>query len=686
MLSRLKNAIKNKFKDNKKEETQESDNLVKKGLLGIAGGLGSSLLMDALMILIVCVVVVVVVAAPLLVLSEAYDTVKSGIKSALSSVGSFFSSSDDGKSIDDFIKETLANIDFSSNEQLNGVIKDYTEKLSKVYAEYKEKNIELDTSLITATIFYKSTVLEDAVDTNYDEIDFDSIDFDSIEYDDSIDEYDDEDDGYYHNDDDDDVYHRDDEETRVKEDEAEKKEHNALEIAQLSEKFDDVTELAENMVSDNKVDYEKYNNYLINTYLPKRYGNYISSKLDAKRMAKEIFEEAEEIQIVYSNGATVYEECDKVCTTTNECYDLEEFVTRVVDHESGGFTSFTNNYAEEWKAQAVAARTYTLFNTNNCKQPIETGANSIAILDPSSARSQHDKIKEAIQETQGQIMTLNGKTMLGVWDSFYKGNNYHCDDTYCYATYEKTGLTWDGGQQHEIKSYKKWQSNYAGGHGKGLSQYGAAYLADTGMNYKDILKFYYADGMEISTLKTVKTGLIKGITYTSKAPTYESASKFYSNVNYSYYLSTSAMPDPGNYGECPWYAQGRAIEIVANSNMPEDRKNQIINILRNTRPNGGDWYDTLKNTILNSSTDIYAAKPGSIITWDTPALPGHVGIIEDVEYDSSGKAARVLVTESWNGTGNSANSAYSYSWQTIEGIRHYTSHGHAFIGYTYLLD
>ena len=529
-------------------------------------------------------------------------------------------------------------MEISSNEQVDELLKEYTKKLAPTYMQYHENNIELDIPLITSTIFHNTEFLDYSFNDNLDETQ------NNKKYSDST-------------------------------------------INEVKERFDDINELAENMISENKVDEEKYKQFLIETYIPERFSS-AYSKQELENIADNIIEDSKykpEEQEIANNASTIYEECSQVCSTDGRCFDLEEFVTRVVDHESGGFTSFTDKYAEEWKAQAVAARTYTLRTTNYCKSPVQLGIN-IDILDPSASRSQHDKIKETISSTNGEIMTLNGQIGIGTWDSFYKGNNYHCDDEYCYATYDKVGLTWDGAQQQEIKSYKKWANSFAGGHGKGLSQYGAAYLADIGWDYKQILKYYYADGTEISKLTTVATGTIKGSKYASNAPIYENAAKFYSNVDYNYFLSTSAMPDPQNYGECPWYAQGRALQIVGNSNIPEERKTQILSLLRSTRVNGGDWYYTLHDTILNGSTDIYAAKPGSIVTWASAGQYGHVGIIEDVEYDSSGKASRVLVTESWNGTSNPKNAAYSYSWQSIDSIKKYTGHKHNFIGYTYLLD
>lgn len=510
MMSKILKHFKNNRQDNKKQETQESDNLIKKALIGTAGGLGTTIIMDAIMILIVVVVVVLVIAAPLLTAYEIIDKAKSGIKNVLSDISSVFKSSGSGN-FKEFLEEYKSKIDamnMSSNEQVDEILKEYIKQLSPVYMEYKEKNIELDIPLITSTVFYKTDMLEYAFDTD-----------------------------------------------ETEEEKTEPRTFTQAEMMILQIRFGDIEELAENMISDGKVDEEKYKNYLIETYIPERFNEAYDSEDDIKKIAEEIIEESKEISLPDENidgNTLVYEECSEVCTTDNKCYPLEEFVVRVVDHESGGFIGLTKNYAEEWKAQAVAARTYTIFNTNMCKKPIQTGI-KIEILDPSAARSQHDKIKEAIESTSGEIMTIDGKVALAAWDSFYKGNNYHCDEEYCYATYDKVGLTWDSGKQQEIKSYKKWESYYAGGHGKGLSQYGAAYLADIGWNYKDILKYYYADNITITKLRSINTssfaeGLLFPVGVNSKTGQCVSAGNYYSGGSYHGAVDI-ASSNMGYYGE-----------------------------------------------------------------------------------------------------------------------------------------
>lgn len=500
-------------------------------------------------------------------------------------------------------------------------------KLNSVKESYKSKGVDIDVNLISGTVFYGSTLTRES---------FDPDDPDSDEL-------------------------IDDSKIHVS----------------------DVKALASHMVSGNQLDYGKYRNYLIDTYIPKRFGSMYSDEKGIERIADEIMSYASYKNANIADGSYIYQECAQVCTTDGSCYDLEEYVTRVVTGESGFLNSFTNNYVEQWKAQAVAARTFVLNKTNNCSKPIENSQN--AQVADRSANVRED-ISEVVNQTAGKILTYNGNTITAMYDSFYKNNNYHCDDQLCYATYKKVGG--DDNSTHEIKAYKKWSGSFAGGHGYGMSQFGALYLSDIGWNYEDILKYFYSDGVEISTLTTVSRGVISGGKYTSNAPLYNSSSDFFSNINYNYYATVAQAGASSSgysyYGECPWYAKGRAIELIANSNMPDELKNTLLTSLRNTRGNGGEWYANTSSELFEKTTDIYAAKPGSIVSWSQSGRPGHVGIVENVEYDESGRAKRILLSEGWNGTGNPSGASYSMKWWDVEQFRHYYGR-HNFIGYVYLL-
>lgn len=81
-------------------------------------------------------------------------------------------------------------------------------------------------------------------------------------------------------------------------------------------------------------------------------------------------------------------------------------------------------------------------------------------------------------------------------------------------------------------------------------------------------------------------------------------------------------------GQCVWYAKGRAQEIIATSNLPQNEKEWRINAIYNTRGNGTDWNHN--NSSLRGFKYGNIPKPGSIVSWARGQY-GHVGIIEDVD-------------------------------------------------------
>ena len=519
----------------------------------------------------------------------------------------------------------------------------YDEKLKEVYDSYKKDGVVIDTDLITGTIYYGS----------------------------SFDDKFDDDDG------------KDSEEL----------------VDDSKIHLSDIKSLASNMVSGTSIDYSKYRNYLINTYVPKRFSDLYENDRQKENIVDEIMMYASGKVNIADNSTlnSVYEECSKVCSTDGKCFNLEEFVIRVVDHESGAFPLLTKNYAEQWKAQAVAARTVTLQSTDFCKKPVELANDKINIMDPSNPNSRHDDIAEVVKETAGQILTIDNKPIVASWDSFYKGGNYHCDDSLCYSTYQKIGLNGQKYDTHEVATYKKWQNYLLGGHGYGLSQYGSAYLADTGWKYTDILKYYYDDRAVLSSM-TGSSGNITGTKYTSNPPVYKNESYFYSHVDYTYFATVAEAGSNGRgfyyYGECPWFARGRAREIIGHSNMPDELKQKTINHIKNVKGNGADWYNILSDEYFAKSKDLYAAKPGSIVSWSGGKMTcaggcGHVGIVEDVKYDSNGKATEVLLAESYNGSGTPSKARYTMKWWKIENFKKYNSNAiktYYFNGYVYLLD
>lgn len=195
----------------------------------------------------------------------------------------------------------------------------YYEELEEVYNKYKEKNIEIDVQLITATIFYANT-------------------------------------------------HRFDQFTE---------EDDSTNIEEGNIKLSDIDRLASNMVNGSRIDYDKYRNYLISTYIPKRFSSLYSDRNDKDEAIEEIAdaimgfknETTYTVQNNQSYGTCKYkiggEEIDTSdltvvilsCDGSKELerIDFEKYIKGVVYGEVG------NTWPDEvLKVQAIAARSFTL--------------------------------------------------------------------------------------------------------------------------------------------------------------------------------------------------------------------------------------------------------------------------------------------------------------------------------------
>jgi len=196
------------------------------------------------------------------------------------------------------------------------------------------------------------------------------------------------------------------------------------------------------------------------------------------------------ISTVCTNGVTV--EGDKT-------YSLDEYVAGVVAHEN--YYSVGNNI-EAMKAQAVAARTFTLKMTSNCTKSIENSTNAQTFYQPTKVNSSYPLAKKAAEETSGEVLTYDGDIILAQYDAFYGT----CSGDTCSATYTKLPVETKHTFSVPISYIPEYARNYFG-HGRGMSQYGARWLqSEKNMNYVDILKYFYSDGVQISKMGATLVG------------------------------------------------------------------------------------------------------------------------------------------------------------------------------------
>ncbi|MFI3307318.1 MAG: CHAP domain-containing protein [Mycoplasmatota bacterium] len=143
-----------------------------------------------------------------------------------------------------------------------------------------------------------------------------------------------------------------------------------------------------------------------------------------------------------------------------------------------------------------------------------------------------------------------------------------------------------------------------------------------------------------------------------------------------------------NLGQCVWYVRSRAIEIISNLVADETAKAEAVALLNASYGNAKDWWnDTLRNA-FGSSTDINAAKAGSIIVWGGNTQYGHVAIVEAVYDDGT-----MLISHGWRTKTSDGTWDYSTGWADVnvqtkvvdtDWISSYN--GYTFLGYIYLLD
>lgn len=373
--------------------------------------------------------------------------------------------------------------------------------------------------------------------------------------------------------------------------------------------------------------------------------------------------------IVESYGT--YIECSGISVTDSQgniigTYALEEYVAGVVTGEMYEYFP-----VESKKALAVAARTYALTRTNSCQKPIESSSR-VQKFDPNI----RDDAREVANATQGQILVdAAGSIFSAEYDSWNCVGENTC-------TYTKK----PNNEIHEVTISDKYLGRAAGGHGRGMSQIAAADMADQGIGYEEILKFFYSEGVQISNLTSVGS-IISGSKYSSTAPLHSSVSELQGNPFY---------PNVGKLtGQCVWYARNRAQEILYYSNMPTDLKNRAISSIKSTTGNGEAWYRAPDGSLFMKSPDVTQPRAGAIVSWSggvsgcTPRC-GHVAIVESVNADGT-----ITLSEGWKTKEN--NGWESSSWSTVhyrtftvnlEYIKyHENSNGdpYYFNGYVYLL-
>lgn len=429
------------------------------------------------------------------------------------------------------------------------------------------------------------------------------------------------------------------------------------------------------------VNTRSYRQYLIDKYIPEHYESIVNPQRTAEDIADEILKMGNISLINRAFSSSIY--CPSIAVEQKdgsiESMDLEDYVARVVTSENNWYEG---DNIENMKAQAIAARTFALNATSNCKNSIKNSSLQQTLADTASSMA-----IRAAEETNSLVLLQDGKVFSTMYDALAIASS---DDTNYYLKQANLAIPKTWLDERITQKQYEWYTEH--NHGQGMSQWGSRYLQTIGKNYEDILGTFYTMA-EISKMG----GLISGGNYSSDmAPAVDvnelaERRDYYKSIGIDYIYSASAS----NVSQCPWYAKSRAIEIVYNSNMDDTLKNTAIESLRKTHGNGADWYNTPDATIFTKTTDYTQIQPGSIVSWSTSSKEGaschdygHVAIVEQVLENG-----KVLISEGWNkGGADSGNNwskvAYSVREVSMDYIKsHKNSSGctYTFNGYVYLL-
>lgn len=625
-------------KKNKVEAEGSGEYAVNLGKKVVLFGTGATFGLGGCFSFLVLVCVIAIIMAPLFFVAELIDDVGDGLSSFGEKLGNFLT-----------FRGWCSDEECQEQEQDN-----FYESIKEVYEDYRsDKNVTLNTSLLTATLTY----IDPYNTTNEDD---------------------------------------DNEKIEDWEDMA----SSSLIDFKKSEKK--VTELAKKMVKKNddgiwELDLDGYREYLETDFIRKFYydnkeGSAVDNKV--KQTVNEIFARAEafeglEPEFVYTK---TYAYCPGVTVTSRDgtvegTYSLEDYIAGVVSAEA-----MAGLNKEALKAQAVAARTATLKFTNNCSKPIENSTRNQVFRWPAS-----DYGIEAAEATKGQVLIYDGAIFDTMYDSYCyddKDCQYGDEDGRHYVIYTKL----PGNETHKVYLSPEYYKYVNGGHGFGMSQAVSYEMADNGATYEEILKFFYSDGASLANMITIIGGeYISSSSIIADKDELSRRSDYYNQIGTikiggeSFNLGTIYSKSAGNLGQCVWYAQSRALELIYSSNMDDFQKIKALKAISSTYRNGEGWYEASTLDIFPKESDYTLPVAGAIVSWTSSESLGashnygHVAIIESVDYEKQ----EVVISDGWNKDGPHGeesweNVQYRTRTMTFDEILNYRT-GYTFNGYVYIL-
>lgn len=542
--------------------------------------------------------------------------------------------------------------------------KQYYEALDAAVEKYSG-NCEINEDLITATIFYGQMVSEEKIESDTNDEDTNDEDTNKNTSDETF---------YYNYLDVSDAALRQPAKSQI---------NKLIRVFLKGENVDlDSAEVEELEIGERdtcSISAAVYRRYLIDKYIGWAYPSVVNENRTKEEIADEILRMGNISLINRAYSSSIY--CPTISVEqedgTIEPMDLETYVARVVTRENNWYEG---NNIENMKAQAIAARTYALNYTNNCKNPIPNSTSAQTLADTPNMMA-----TRAAEETNSLVLLKDGKVFSTQYDALAVASS---DDENYYLKQENLAIPKSWLDERVTESQYEYYAQH--NHGNGMSQWGSRYLQHIGKNYEEILGTFYTMA-EITKMG----GLISGGNYSSdSAPAVDvndlkdRSNTVITTSNREFNLYSSQT---GLVSQCSWFARTRAIEIIYYSNMPDDIKDTAINSLMATSANGGEWYDKSDSTIFTKTTDYTQPVPGSIAVWTSSCHRyGHAAIVEQV-YEENGETV-VLLSETWNKADIHAantwgNTHYQIKERSLGYMQSHSSGGctSSFVGYVYLL-
>lgn len=190
---------------------------------------------------------------------------------------------------------------------------------------------------------------------------------------------------------------------------------------------------------------------------------------------------------------------DDVCSTVHinngsnsGDYTIDQFIEGVVYNEARAWSDSIDTL----KAHAVAARTY-LVNRGRVENDtcyITVGTNTMGYTN-----NTNEAIHRAVTETSGEYIMVNGEiSKQAEWDALCITNPNTTGANYTICQ-KKQQIPKSWFSKVKLFGTISWYNKHS--HGRGMSQYGAYYLATVqNQSYREIIKYYY--GADISILSS----------------------------------------------------------------------------------------------------------------------------------------------------------------------------------------